>query len=856
MSLIHWWPLNGNTKDYGLHNSSITGSASFSSAGKIGQCLSSGTLVLPAADAQTTFNKNGTSVAFWVYLCEETYHVLFSTDNMTPPNNRRFTIFQYPDASSLHISWQNYDDSDAFVSDIAYNSVTPNAWNHICETWDGRYARIYVNGSLVKTHDAGQGACYTDDWAIDTVIARATNGVKYNDVRIYNHALSAKEVKEISKGLVLHYNFEDAYAEGTTNLITQTIPNGGWYWSGSATVTSSTVDVDNPSLPFRKCMKTIYEISESVGGTYDTLQGHVPVSGNTLYAYSVYVKTNLPFHRNILYRYEYDSNNSYITEGGIASESNREDLGSGWYRYYGTFTTQSNTQNITFQTFNYPSETGEFYRYVGGAQVERKDHTTPYVNGTRQSGIIYDSSGYGNNGTQVNLGDNLQIVQGSCSGNYCARFNSSCAVDAGTSPMVGPYITVNLFAYRDSWTDSERYAIASCTEGGGWNFNNNDVANSMAFLAYRDGYGYAAPNFLLSEMTPGWHMLTGVVGPDGTKIYLDGVLKDTNSNTGTLTYPNSHIFVGTEANGPYALNSYKFPGKIADFKIYATALSAEDILLEYNRKASIDKKGNLFAPYIKEHEGMKNIGELANYNIEAQHAFDGRFGVMPEDYYNANFPNGQPGLGTYQQGNLTVTMTSQGIRIYSEPNRDGRAQEGSEWNTWGGFCWSPMKQYRCLIKGHHYRLSWHVSGQSSRPMNSVYWSNQIGWGQYPDAEPTVHKTVLHLADFQGEMDCFYDFTIEDDIFKTTGSDVHSGFEPNTSYLAYSAFKIGYEYGFTGTLGTDIYITNLKLYDLTSGKVYSVGHNGMIKTTEVVAGRRSSARLHSDGVIDVTDIIEY
>ena len=54
----------------------------------------------------------------------------------------------------------------------------------------------------------------------------------------------------------------------------------------------------------------------------------------------------------------------------------------------------------------------------------------------------------------------------------------------------------------------------------------------------------------------------------------------------------------------------------------------------------------------------------------------------------------------------------------------------------------------------------------------------------------------------------------------------------------------------------IYITNLKMYDLTTGDVYKIEKNGIVKTTEAVSGRRDSARLHSDGVIDVTDIIEY
>ena len=107
------------------------------------------------------------------------------------------------------------------------------------------------------------------------------------------------------------------------------------------------------------------------------------------------------------------------------------------------------------------------------------------------------------------------------------------------------------------------------------------------------------------------------------------------------------------------------------------------------------------------------------------------------------------------------------------------------------------------------------------------------------------------------MDCsYYDFTIEDDVFKTTSDSVSNpSFSPNTTYLAYAALKIGFDYRETGPLGTDLYITNLKLYDITDNKVYKVGKDGIIKATEFVSGRRNQARLQNFGVMSATDIIE-
>ena len=79
-------------------------------------------------------------------------------------------------------------------------------------TYGDTKAKLYLNGELLKTINSP-----TIKEAHNFVIGgRSSNSANtsftgvsaygyYNDVRIYDNCLSDKEVKEISKGLVLHY---------------------------------------------------------------------------------------------------------------------------------------------------------------------------------------------------------------------------------------------------------------------------------------------------------------------------------------------------------------------------------------------------------------------------------------------------------------------------------------------------------------------------------------------------------------------------------------------------------------------------------------------------------------------------
>ena len=138
---------------------------------------------------------------------------------------------------------------------------------------------------------------------------------------------------------------------------------------------------------------------------------------------------------------------------------------------------------------------------------------------------------------------------------------------------------------------------------------------------------------------------------------------------------------------------------------------------------------------------------------------------------------------------------------------------------WGGLVLKPFNiADNILQKGHRYVLMFHVKGKSSNSVVDVYWSNNVGWGGGGlDPRPVINRNTMNLpANFNGEIDVLYDFTINDDIYKVCTSSYGNGsFVAGNTYLSYNGFKFGFQYTDTGAWGTDLYITNIRMYDITN-----------------------------------------
>lgn len=246
MSLRIWLPLNGNLDNYGLDQSvyiSSTADLNSGAHGKIGgKCcyfnnkqITIDKPIIPLGNPEWSF-------ACWFQLSQVKGTMTFFSERKAT-NTSGYTIFLLPKTKEIYV-----DDGVrwSFTLPDSFSGFNSNDWYHLVVTKSANEKRIYLNGVLqgntttvgtstaINSHGCLIGACSTADNL--TSVGNYFQGY-LNDVRIYNHCLSAKEVNELSKALIIHYKLE-AHASNYNyydNIHYDNIhyDNSGYYYNNS-----------------------------------------------------------------------------------------------------------------------------------------------------------------------------------------------------------------------------------------------------------------------------------------------------------------------------------------------------------------------------------------------------------------------------------------------------------------------------------------------------------------------------------------------------------------------------------------------------------------------------------------------
>ena len=214
------------------------------------------------------------------------------------------------------------------------------------------------------------------------------------------------------------------------------------------------------------------------------------------------------------------------------------------------------------------------------------------------------------------------------------------------------------------------------------------------------------------------------------------------------------------------------------------------------------------------------------------------------------------GLSSYTQKNCQCTLTDDGYRIYRTPNAN-TTNSGS--TMWGGFVVKPFNIDNNFFEdGHSYIILFDVKGKSSGAATDFYWTNQVGWGG-GGLNPVPTNEVKYnpvSANFNSDVyvTAYYKWDLTDGVRKVCTTS-YSNFSAGTTYISYRDFKFGYNYYDTGPMGTDIYIKNLRLYDITNMKNMDIMKTGVAEYVAMIENSDAKSSVFRFGEIRADNFYE-
>lgn len=604
--LIHWLPLNGDIKDYGMNAKTWRSTGITYADGQLGKAA-----VFDGDASKKIWLENPEENQRLTWACWVKVNSVGVYQSIIS-QGRNYQIYGLnifiPVDGKINV---HYGSENNLTS---INPVTAGETFHIAVTADENYVTLYING---EKHAQDAKKYFDYEYSQDTlVIGKMAYGYSsdtqyfpfdgtISDVRIYDNCLSPTEIKELSKGLIVHYPLSSIYESGIRNKYSGEEAAGKL--SGSTIITK---------IPLTDEKGYNYKLFYTGTGAntwpnlYLTRFSFTP--GKTYY-YSCKVRCNSKSNDMPAFKLRAArSDNDYGTGFKDINVLNADGK---WHEYVlsqvinetyerndGTITCNP---RVEFYSDNLNGE-GTLYTFdidIKDIQVVESDYEVPFIENELCDTVVYDVSGNNYHGS-VEL--NTAPVW-----NPDSKINDGSFYFDGTIHINLPelyipeQITVSLWVkskLNTAWgrliaLQSEEIYNSSTSNYIGLCQNPN--SNNIGVNIYNNGSKmfdiYPWTNIDEDE----WYHIAFTLYQNEIKAYKNGEL--VSNETAPSLYVSRNSYYNCIGSNGSSMNSV-FTGNLSDIRIYATVLSDSDIKALYNKRFSIDDKGAFYSSAFQEIE--------------------------------------------------------------------------------------------------------------------------------------------------------------------------------------------------------------------------------------------------------------
>ena len=481
-----------------------------------------------------------------------------------------------------------------------------NEWHHFAFTRKGTAIKIYRDGALITSATfGGTLPTYSDGNGPGVGCFHYTGNIypligAISDFRIYNHTLSAKEVYELSRALIVHYPLS-APGNAQANLLAWT---KNYTESTPLVHTSASKDgmkyLGNDSLITVTPGKDYYIQVKSTGipGTHG---GNTGTDRFTIFLYQRNQGTSKAIGG-------YDAapnlgkNNIYI------NDPDRQ-------LYVWKWTAPSNAQDITLCTNSYSDGTTAVTLKFWDFKIEEGTYTS-YV--PSKNSAQYGELGYGTGTVRDATGRGIDLSYSSASPEFITgspryatalNFNQQTYAYRDSFGHVLSNITIAFWFRPISNNNAEHFLFGMFST---WRSNGTGmyhrVNTSVYPLRFKSDAESADKMIEHTYTLNAWQHVAIVYDGTTIKYYVNAVLAHsiTYGSNGTCTLGNIYLGNSMYNNHPASETD---DSAMSDFRLYGTALTADDVKYLYETSAAIDNNGDMFADSFEETEMLPRVGK-------------------------------------------------------------------------------------------------------------------------------------------------------------------------------------------------------------------------------------------------------